>query len=271
MLTEQVYTGLTGEESVHLAGWPDAAQFPQDEALTREMDRVRDGCSVGLSLREHQKLRTRLPLPRVTLAGADARQMEPFVHLLQDELNIKAVDFADDLEQYGTFRLQVDAKALGPKLGKQMKAVLAATRSGDWQLDGDRAVAGGVTLESGEFVLQLQPKDGITAAALSSNDVVLVLDTEVTPALEAEGVARDFVRLVQQARKDAGLHVSDRIHLTAEVDGDVRAALQQHVDYVKEQVLAAELELGPAAAGAFAASGKVGSEGAAVSMSVRAV
>ncbi|MEC9048258.1 MAG: isoleucine--tRNA ligase [Planctomycetota bacterium] len=271
MLTEQVYTGLTGEVSVHLAGWPDAAQFPQDEALTREMDRVRDGCSVGLSLREHQKLRTRLPLPKVTLAGADARQMEPFVHLLQDELNIKAVDFADDLEQYGTFRLQVDAKALGPKLGKQMKAVLAATRSGDWQLDGDRAVAGGVTLEPGEFVLQLQPKDGITAAALSSNDVVLVLDTEVTPALEAEGVARDFVRLVQQARKDAGLHVSDRIHLTAEVDGDVRAALQQHVDYVKEQVLAAELELGPAAAGAFAASGKVGSEGVAVSMSVRAV
>ncbi|MEC8651459.1 MAG: DUF5915 domain-containing protein, partial [Planctomycetota bacterium] len=271
MLTEQVYTGLTGEVSVHLAGWPDAAQFPQDEALTREMDRVRDGCSVGLSLREHQKLRTRLPLPKVTLAGADARQMEPFVHLLQDELNIKAVDFADDLEQYGTFRLQVDAKALGPKLGKQMKAVLAATRSGDWQLDGDRAVAGGVTLEPGEFVLQLQPKDGITAAALSSNDVVLVLDTEVTPALEAEGVARDFVRLVQQARKDAGLHVSDRIHLTAEVDGDVRAALQQHVDYVKAQVLAAELELGPAAAGAFAASGKVGSEGVAVSMSVRAV
>ncbi|MEC8252091.1 MAG: isoleucine--tRNA ligase [Planctomycetota bacterium] len=271
MLTEQVYTGLTGEVSVHLAGWPDAAQFPQDEALTREMDRVRDGCSVGLSLREHQKLRTRLPLPKVTLAGADARQMGPFVHLLQDELNIKAVDFADDLEQYGTFRLQVDAKALGPKLGKQMKAVLAATRSGDWQLDGDRAVAGGVTLEPGEFVLQLQPKDGITAAALSSNDVVLVLDTEVTPALEAEGVARDFVRLVQQARKDAGLHVSDRIHLTAEVDGDVRAALQQHVDYVKEQVLAAELELGPAAAGAFAASGKVGSEGVAVSMSVRAV
>ena len=135
------------------------------------MDRVRDGCSVGLSLREHQKLRTRLPLPKVTLAGADARQMEPFVHLLQDELNIKAVDFADDLEQYGTFRLQVDAKALGPKLGKQMKGVLAATRSGDWTLDGDRAVAGGVTLEPGEFVLQLQPKDGITAAALSSNDV----------------------------------------------------------------------------------------------------
>ena len=271
MLTEQVYTGLTGEVSVHLASWPDAAALPQDAALTREMDRVRDGCSVGLSLREQQKLRTRLPLPKVTLAGADARQMEPFVHLLQDELNIKAVDFADDLEQYGRFRLQVDAKALGPKLGKQMKSVLAATRSGDWQLDGERAVVGGVTLEPGEFVLQLQPKDGITAAALSSNDVVLVLDTQVTPALEAEGVARDFVRLVQQARKDAGLHVSDRIHLTAEVGADVQAALDRHAVYVREQVLAERLDLGPAAEGAFQASGKVGSDGVAVTFSVRAV
>jgi isoleucyl-tRNA synthetase len=271
MLTEKVYTGLTGEASVHLAGWPDAAALPQDAALTREMDRVRDGCSVGLSLREQQKLRTRLPLPRVTLAGADARQMEPFVHLLQDELNIKTVDFAADLEQYGTFRLQVDAKALGPKLGKQMKSVLAATRSGDWQLEGDRAVAGGVTLEPGEFVLQLQPKDGITAAALSSNDVVLVLDTQVTPELEAEGVARDFVRLVQQARKDAGLHVSDRIHLTVEVDAAAQAALELHAAYVKDQVLAKQLVFGPAAAGAFGASGKVGSDGAAVALSVVAV
>ncbi|MGC6488825.1 MAG: isoleucine--tRNA ligase [Planctomycetota bacterium] len=271
MLTEKVYTGLTGEESVHLADWPDAVRFPQDEALTREMDRVRDGCSVGLSLREHQKLRTRLPLPKVTLAGADARRMEPFVHLLQDELNIKAVDFADDLEHYGTFRLQVDAKALGPKLGKQMKAVLAATRSGEWRLDGDRAVAGGVTLEPGEFVLQLQPKDGITAAALSTNDVVLVLDTAVTPALEAEGVARDFVRLVQQARKDAGLHVSDRIRVTAAADAAVEAALRGHGDYVREQVLAEALEFGGAPAGAFSASGKVGSDGLAVTLSVQAV
>jgi isoleucyl-tRNA synthetase len=269
LLTEKVYTGLTGEESVHLADWPDADCFPQDAALTREMDRVRDGCSVGLSLREQQKLRTRLPLPRVTLAGADARLMEPFVHLLQDELNIKAVDFADDLEQYGTFRLQVDAKALGPKLGKQMKGVLAATRSGDWSLDGDRAVAGGVALEPGEFVLQLQPKDGIAAAALSTNDVVLVLDTAVTPALEAEGVARDFVRLVQQARKDAGLHVSDRIALFCSVeDATARAALEHHADYVRQQVLAEELGFEAPPAGCHEAAGSVGG-GAAVSLALR--
>ena len=263
LLAEKVYTGLTGEESVHLADWPDAAVMPYDEGLIAQMDRVRDGCSVGLALREGAKLRTRLPLPKVTLAGADASAMQPFVHLLQDELNIKDVAFADDLEAYGAFRLQIDAKALGPKLGKQMKDVLAATRSGDWSLDGASAKAGGVTLAPGEFVLQLEPKPGFTAAALSTNDVVLVLDTDVSPELEQEGVARDFVRLVQQARKDAGLHVSDRIRLVLEADADTKAALTAHASYVAEQVLAAGLVFEPAAGDAFIAEGKVGSGGGA--------
>jgi len=263
LLAEKVYTGLTGEESVHLADWPDVSVMPYDEDLIAQMDRVRDGCSVGLALREGAKLRTRLPLPKVTLAGADASAMQPFVHLLQDELNIKDVAFADDLEAYGSFRLQVDAKALGPKLGKQMKDVLAATRSGDWSLDGDHAKAGGVTLAPGEFVLQLEPKPGFTAAALSTNDVVLVLDTEVTEELEQEGIARDFVRLVQQARKDAGLHVSDRIRLIAETDAETEAALSAHAGYVAEQVLADGVTFGGAAGDTFSAEGKVGSGGGA--------
>jgi isoleucyl-tRNA synthetase len=263
LLAEKVYTGLTGEPSVHLTDWPDATLMPREDELMVQMDRVRDGCSVGLSLRESAKLRTRLPLPKVTLAGGDSNKMQPFVHLLQDELNIKEVAFAEDLEAYGTFRLQVDAKALGPKLGKQMKGVLAATRSGDWQLDGDQAVAGGVTLEAGEFVLQLQPKVGFTAAALSSNDVVLVLDTEVTPDLEQEGIARDFVRLVQQARKDAGLHVSDRIVLSVEADDATKAAFEKHATYIAQQVLTDAVSYAAAADGAFTVEGKVGSDGGA--------
>ncbi|HEB53744.1 MAG TPA: isoleucine--tRNA ligase [bacterium] len=264
LLTEKVYTGLTGERSVHLADWPDPARFPRDEALTREMDRVRDACSVGLSLREAARLRTRLPLPKVTLAGADAERMRPYVHLLQDELNIKAVEFAADLEQYGAFRLQVDAKVLGPKLGKRMKDVLAATRSGDWRLHGERAIVGGVELEPDEFVLQLQPKDGITAAALSTNDVVLVLDTAVTKELEDEGTARDLVRLVQQARKDAGFEVSDRIRLTVATDDATRAALRAHESYIKEQVLAKGVAFAESEGDAFVAEGKVGSGAGAV-------
>ncbi len=269
LLTEKVWTGLTGEESVHLQDWPDVDAWPEDPELVNQMDRTRDACSVGLSLREAAKLRTRLPLPKVTLAGQDAAAMAPYVHLLKDEINVKDVEFAADLEAYGSFRLQVDAKTLGPKLGKQMKTVLAATRSGDWQLDGDAAVAGGVKLAPGEFVLNLVPKDGITAAALSTNDIVIALDTNVTPELEQEGAARDFVRLVQQARKDAGLHVSDRIALTFTGDAEVEAALAQFSDYVREQVLAAEFGAGGAGDGAFTADGKVGSSGLAVQFALQ--
>jgi isoleucyl-tRNA synthetase len=246
LLCEKVYTGLTGEESVHLADWPDASKLPQDETLVAQMDRVRDACSVGLSLREAKKLRTRLPLPKVTLAGADAARMQPFVHLLQDELNVRQVAFANDITAFGSFRLQIDAKALGPKLGPRMKDVLAATKSGAWKLAGERAEIGGAVLEKGEFVLQLVPKDGITAAALSTNDVVLVLDTDVTPELEAEGVRNDFVRLVQQARKDGGLHVSDRISLWIETDGPTTTTLRQHGKYIEEQALATAIHFAAA-------------------------
>ncbi|MBM4059769.1 MAG: isoleucine--tRNA ligase [Planctomycetes bacterium] len=270
LLTEKVYTGLTGEESVHLADWPDVAALPADAERIAQMDRVRDACSVGLSLREAQKLRTRLPLPKVTLAGPDAAAMRPFVHLLQDELNVKQVEFAAEIAAFGSFRLQVDAKALGPKLGPRMKDVLAATRSGAWRLAGDRAEIGGVLLEKGEYVLQLVPKPGITAAPLSTNDAVLVLDTAVTQALEQEGAARDFVRLVQQARKDAGLHVSDRIDAVVETDPATQAALQAHAAYVQEQVLARELGFGALPAGWSAGEGKVGSgAGAAVRFAIR--
>jgi len=259
LLCEKVYTGLTGEESVHLADWPDVAKLPVDATLVAQMDRVRDACSVGLSLREAKKLRTRLPLPKVTLAGADAARMQPFVHLLQDELNVRQVAFADDITAFGSFRLQVDAKTLGPKLGPKMKDVLAATKSGAWKLAGQRAEIGGAVLEPGEFTLQLVPREGITAAALSTNDMVLVLDTNVTPELEAEGTARDFVRLVQQARKDAQLHVSDRITLWIETDAATEAALRAHLAYMQEQVLATAVEWEPSPVESFAAEGKVGS------------
>lgn len=272
LLTEKVYTGLTGEDSVHLADWPDAQVMAHSEQLVAQMDRVRDACSVGLSLREAKKLRTRLPLPKVTLAGERVVQVEKFVDLIKDELNTKVVELRTDMAAFGSFRLQIDAKALGPKLGPKMKDVLAATKSGAWKLVGDRAEIGGVVLEPGEFVLQLVPRDGITAAALSTNDMVLVLDTAVTPDLEAEGVRNDFVRLVQQTRKDAGLHVSDRIDLWIDTDPTTASTLRDRPDDVAKPVLATSLRFERPPAGGFAAEGKVGSgAGAAVRLWVARV
>ncbi|MGE3173543.1 MAG: isoleucine--tRNA ligase [Planctomycetota bacterium] len=270
LLTESVHGGLTGLESVHLQDWPDAATLPADPDLVRRMDLLRDACSQGLMLREERKLRTRLPLAGVTLAGAGAESLREYAPLLQDELNVKAVDFASDFAAYGDVRLHVDAKVLGPKLGPQMKAVLAATRSGDWKVRPDgRAELGGATLDAQDFEQRLQPKPSVAAAALGDGRTMIVLDTEITAALEQEGAARDFVRLVQQARKDAGLHVSDRIALVVAADGAARAAIDAHRGYVAEQVLATAFEFGEAPDGAHGGEGTIGSDGLPVRFALR--
>ena len=239
LITEAVHGGLAGGESVHLEDWPDAALFPSDPALVADMDRVRDVCSAALALREEGGLRTRLPLSRVTLAGSGAHRLQGLAHLIESEVNVKAVVLTDDLEAHGTFVLSPDRRTLGPKLGQAMKDVLAAVRAGEWTLRDDGAVeVAGHVLAPGEFELDLQPKEGAASQALRSNDMVVVLDTEVTPELEAEGHARDLVRKIQQARKDADFDVTDRIGVALDVPAACADAIRTHEAYVREQVLA---------------------------------
>ncbi|MCA8943529.1 MAG: isoleucine--tRNA ligase [Planctomycetes bacterium] len=259
LMTEEIYRGLTGERSVHLADWPDVSDWPTHEELVADMDRVRDVCSTGLALREAHKLRIRLPLASVTVAGEGADRLTAYADLIRDELNVKRVEVASDMEQYGSFQLQVNARVVGPRVGDDMKTVMGASRKGDWTVHDDgTATVGGVKLEEGEFVLRLVPKEGVASAALPSNDGVAVLDVDVTPELEAEGRARDLVRLVQQARKDAGLHVADRIRVAVDAGDDVRTAIETHADYVKEQTLADELKFGSVAGARREAEGQVG-------------
>ncbi|MCC6784291.1 MAG: isoleucine--tRNA ligase [Planctomycetes bacterium] len=261
LLGEAVYRGLTGERSVHLSDWPEVSGWPEHRELRTTMDRVRDACSAALSLREQKRLRIRLPLRSLTIAGADTRALSGFAELIRDELNVKEVVVADDMAAYGGFQLMPNSPVLGPKLGADMKKVMSAARSGDWKANPDgSAVVGGVRLEPGEFQLRLVPKDGVTSAPLSTNDAVVVLDTAVTPELEREGLARDLVRLIQQTRKDAGLHVSDRIALWFEFGELGRAAFAEHRGFVLEQVLGASVDAGAAPSHAFRAEGTLGSE-----------
>jgi isoleucyl-tRNA synthetase len=119
----------------------------------------------------------------------------------------------------------------------------------------------GLTLEKGEFTLGLKPKDGVSAQALPSNNAIVVLDTVVTPELEEEGMARDVVRMVQQARREAGLHVSDHITLAVSADGVISAAVTKHQGYIGEQTLADSITVGAAEQGMFGQTGQVaGSE-----------
>ncbi len=244
MIAEEIWQGLVGEGSVHLEDWPTLDALPSDPELVAAMDLLRAAVTPALGLREARGLRVRLPLAKAILAGqATNSAIEPLKQLLADELNVKSVEFSTDVDAYGTFRLVPNPRVLGPRLGKEVQAVIKAAKAGDWQVGADDTVeVGGHVLQPNEFDLALDPREGYAAAALPGNQAVIVLDTELTPELEAEGLARDLVRAVQQARKDAELNVSDRIRLSLSL-GDAAEALRPHLDLVAASVLANDIEL----------------------------
>jgi isoleucyl-tRNA synthetase len=253
LVAEELWRGLTGGRSVHLEDWPDATLFPADDALVASMDRVREVASAGLALRKAQGLRVRLPLARLTVVSAQHGALEQFADILRDELNVKAVAFdalADDsLESFGiTRRLTVNARALGPRLGKQVQQVIAAAKAGDWSpsarpadagASGTTVVVGGIELLAGEFDLVMEAAEASSAIAFLGEGGFVILDTETTPELEAEGLARDVIRAVQDTRKAAGLDVSDRIALsiTGSSSADIEA-LRSFAETIAAETLA---------------------------------
>ncbi|UTT61970.1 isoleucine--tRNA ligase [Microcella humidisoli] len=275
LVADEVWRGLTGGESVHLTDWPHAEEFPADEALVAAMDRVRAIASSGLALRKAQGLRVRLPLQSLTVVTPGAAALADFSDIVRDELNVKTVtlvEFDESLvDEYGIARrLAVNARAAGPRIGQQVQQVIAAAKAGDWMLDGGgsdepRVVVGGVPLEPGEYTLELELDDPAAAVQFLPGAGFVLLDTRVTPELAAEGLARDVIRAVQQARKDAGLDVSDRIALTLGSDDDAaRAAIDAHRQLISAETLATTLEVGQAGEGTATAVG----EGASVTVSV---
>ena len=255
MVAEEVWRGLTGGRSVHLQNWPDANLLPKAETLVTAMDQVREVSSVALSLRKASFLRVRLPLNKLTVVTSHSADLKPFAEIIADELNLKSVELVelslDSASEFGVIkRLSVNARAAGPRLGKNVQSVIQAAKAGDWsQVDG-KVTAGGVELEEGEYDLDLVADlaGGVDDAPTDLIGILggggfVILDGKVTEELAAEGVARDTVRLIQQARKDAGFDVSDRISLTVSGDEVVIEAIRAHQSLVCSETLALEISL----------------------------
>ena len=253
LTTEAIWRGLTGGASVHLEDWPDVSDWnpdPGDEELTGAMDLVRSVCSTALGLRKAHQLRVRLPLASLTIAHPAAASLAPFTGLIAEEVNVKAVELSAEPASLGRFELAVNPRVLGPRLGGQVQQVIRAVKAGSWTQSGkqgDRIEAAGVELEPGEYELKLAAADPDSTSALPGNTGLIALDLRVTPELAAEGTARDVVRIVQQARRDAGLAVSDRIRLDIGADGAVADAVRAHAGFLAAETLAVGLEVRPAA------------------------
>jgi isoleucyl-tRNA synthetase len=127
---------------------------------------------------------------------------------------------------------------LGPRVGGAVQQVIKAVKAGDWSMVDGAPTAAGCTLQEGEYELRLVAADAEHSAALPGDSGVVVLDTELTPQLAAEGLARDVVRVVQQARRDAGLAVTDRIDLVVSGSPEVQAATTSFLEFLKGETLA---------------------------------
>ena len=247
LVSEHIYRGLTGERSVHLADWPRADEVPADDALVTTMDRVRDVCSTTLSLRKSKSRRVRLPLASLTVAAPNATALEEFSSIITDEVNARAVTFRADVAGVAREELQVIPAALGPRLGANTQKVIGAVKRGDWSKTDRGVQAGGVELEPHEYVLKLVAdtagNEDAASAALGDGDGVVIVDLTLTDDLIAEGTARDIVRAVQQARRDAGLDVSDRISLTLGLDEETEKRVNSYLGYISGETLATSLAI----------------------------
>ena len=238
-LTEHIHRALTNGESVHLQDWPDASAFAVDADLVVRMDLARDVASAAASIRTARNLRNRLPLRKITVAHPQHAILEPLRAVIAEEANVKEIVFSDDPSIFGSEVLVVNPRIVGKRLGPAMKDVLAAAKADAWTALADGAVeVAGQRIAPEEYELRFRAREGLDATSFDGSAGVVVLDTAVDEALEREGLARDFIRIVQIARKEAGFNVADRIHIEIKAGPIAEAAIAAHLDAVKDETLA---------------------------------
>ncbi len=240
-VTEYIFKNLTKEESVHLTDFPKLEKIQINQSLVSEMDFVQELCSTGKFIREEKNLRVRLPLKSLTLIGATLT--EAYQEIVKDELNIKEIKFDSNLSAYADKKLYLYTPLLGKKLGKDMGAVMAAYKQGQWQLNDDGTLSiAGLNLSADLFEVRLDMKEGVSGLSFANNKAVITMDTTLTPELKREGMARDFIRLVQTLRKEKDFNISDRINLFWQTqDAELQQAIEENKAYIAEQVLALQI------------------------------
>ncbi|QDT05693.1 Isoleucine--tRNA ligase [Rubripirellula lacrimiformis] len=239
--------------SVHLCDYPVAIADRIDKDLSASMTLLREIASLGRAARAEAKLKVRLPLSRVEVvltSDTHIAWLQTHDELVREELNVKAVEYTTEGDQYVQYTVVPNFKRLGPKVGKQIPAVKAALAKADGneflqQLSATGFVTldlpgGEVKLDSDDIEVRLKARDGWAAA--QGNQCVVVLNTEVTDELRREGVAKDLIRTVQSQRKEIACEYTDRIEIAIVTDEpEVAAAIKEHGKLITGETLADSL------------------------------
>ncbi|QEF97001.1 Isoleucine--tRNA ligase [Stieleria maiorica] len=242
--------------SVHLCDFPEVDADRIDTDLSDSMRLLREIASLGRAARASEKLKVRLPLSEVTVILTDDSQiawLQNHDALVREELNVKAVHYTTEGDQYVQYTVVPNFKRLGPKVGKQVPAVKKALAEADGnELLGQLQSDGVVKLQLGDSVIELdgedievrlQAKEGWAAAQGIGS--VVVLHTEVTPELQREGIANDLIRAIQNQRKAIDCQYTDRIRVAIDSANDeVSKAIQEHRENISSETLTDSLEIG---------------------------
>jgi isoleucyl-tRNA synthetase len=257
-VADEIWDNLVpGEDSVHLADWPEAG--PRDQALEVAMAVVRETVELGRSARATAKAKLRQPLGAAIIV-ADGQEREAISQLssvVEEELNVKELRFVGSADELGSYAIKPNYRSLGPRFGKAMPQVAAAVAAMDPAAVAEALREGrhvGISIEADEhqltpedLLMSLQPLEGYQVERQGSHAVALEL--EIDDELRREGLAREIVHAVQSARKNAGLDVSDRIDLALGGDDALLEAAREHERYIAREVLATSVVFGGAAEG----------------------
>ena len=246
-ITEEIYTKLTNEESVHYADYPTYDEKLIDAKVEEKMDLVRDICSLGRYAREEVNIKVRQPLSNLILPAEDKKIMGDLDFVVKEELNVKEITYQKDMSKYLEYVVKPNFKELGKTLGPKMKSLQELMkRFGSKEANDIKNGGLVVSLDGEDFkltedmvIITLQQKEGY--ASVANEKTCVVLDTTLTEDLILEGLAREFVRTVQALRKDADFNITDHIVVSYNGTDKVKEMMKKYYDYVMGEVLGDKL------------------------------
>ena len=255
-VTETMYQNLVrsdfneAHDSIHHTAWPECDLSLIDQDLLDQMGLARQVSSLGLSARNSAGLKVRQPLAAVLVYAGEKRSLDDeMVEIVKDELNVKDFRFVENATDLVTYNILPDNKLLGPKFSAQFPKVRDALQVLDPIKVADSVASGlPVTIEvdgedidiaPGEIMVTTQPQEGFVVA--SDKFITVAVDAEITPELQAEGLAREIVRRIQAMRKEAGFNIEDRITTYYRAEGELAEVFRTWADYIKAETLTTEL------------------------------
>lgn len=247
-LAEELFKSLTDEESVHLADYPTYDENMINDKVEEKMDLVRDLVTLGRASREEAKIKVRQPLSKVIIDGKYKEIIGDLTELIKEELNVKEVQFEEDLSEFMEFELKPNFRVCGSILGSKVKEFGKVLREADAKELLGKLEEGKVSLELGgeeteierDFVeVKISAKEGFDV--IMENNLFVILDTELNEELLNEGYVREFVSKIQQLRKKKDLDILDNIKISYKSDDEVEKAIERDKEFIKSETLALEV------------------------------